>query len=44
MPYCNFATNAFSDMKVKIILRHVNGNGRIRSMKMPISTRRRKNT
>ena len=44
IPYCNFATSALSEMKVNIFFLHVNGNGRMRSMKMLISERRRKNT
>lgn len=40
MPYCNFATSGFSEMKVKRVLFHVNGSGTINAMNSTISKTR----
>lgn len=44
IPYCNFATSGFSEMKVKSFRFTVNGSGTTRSMKMLISSTRSANT
>ncbi len=44
MPYWNFATSGFSDMKVKSLRFMVYGSGTIRAQKMVISTIRSTNT
>lgn len=44
MPYCNFATSGFSEMKVKSLRFMVYGSGTMRAQKMPISNIRSTNT
>lgn len=44
IPYWNFAMTGLLEMKWNIFFRHVNGNGRINSMKIDISHMSRKNT
>jgi hypothetical protein len=43
-PYCSFAINGFSDMKLKSFLFQVNGRGMMRVMKMTISATNRRKT
>lgn len=44
MPYCNFATSVFSEMKVKSLRFQVNGRGTMSSMKTAISATSSANT
>jgi len=44
IPYCNFATNGFSEMKLNNLLFQVKGIGMINVMKRTISKTRRRNT
>ena len=40
MPYCNLAISGLPEMNANIFLLHVNGNGRIKTMKIIISNMR----
>ena len=44
MPYCNFATSGFSDMKVKSLRFIEYGSGTMRAQKIVISNTRSTNT